>query len=68
MAHWRTSIIGAIMILGCTCTFLGSWLANGGIPSAEQWSIFGAGLTVGVGFLRSADAKEVSKISDEKAK
>ncbi len=56
LSHWKSTLIGALMIVGSLASFVGSWLAHG-VPPAEQWTVLGAGLTAGAGFLTTADAR-----------
>lgn len=56
MSHWKTTLAGVLMIAGTLATFVGDWLAHGP-PPATSWSMLGAGLTAGVGFITAADAK-----------
>ena len=70
LKHFRTTIVGVMMIVGSLASFIGSWIAHG-MPPAEQWTILGAGLTAGAGFFASADAKVVNKqvdVLDERTK
>lgn len=62
MKNWKTSIAGGCTILGSILTFAGHWFSSGQPPSADQWSLLGAGLTVGAGLIAAADGKTVSKI------
>ncbi len=61
--HYRTTLAGLLMIVGAGSTFAAEWITNG-MPSAEKWSLLGAGLTAGAGFISSADAKTVNKQMD----
>lgn len=58
--HYRTTLAGIMMIVGSLATFVAGWITSG-LPSAEKWSLLGAGLTAGAGFIASADAKTVTK-------
>lgn len=61
LSHWKSTAIGILMIVGSLASFLASVLAYG-LPPAEQWAILGAGLTAGVGFLTTADAKPAAVV------
>lgn len=58
MKHWRTTTCGVGTILGAVLTFAAEWLTNG-VPAATHWSALGAAISLGIGLIRAADAKEV---------
>lgn len=58
MKNPRTTVAGACTVIGALLTFIGHWLGTGEIPSAEQWSLLGAGLTVGAGLIAAADGRK----------
>lgn len=59
MKHLATTAAGILTIIGSLCTFAGIWL-KGGVPSSEAWTALGAGLAMGVGLVKAADASKVS--------
>lgn len=61
LSHWKSTLVGALMIVGSVASFVGSWLAHG-LPPAEQWTVLGAGITAGAGFLTTADARPAAVI------
>jgi len=67
LSHWKSTAIGVLMLIGSVASFVGSWAAHG-LPPAEQWTILGAGLTAGAGFLTTADAKPAGVIVTETPK
>lgn len=62
MSHWRTTIAGLVIIVGSLASFIGQWVAAGLFPGAEAWTVLGVALTTGAGFVRAADAKEVTAV------
>ena len=55
MQHWRTSLIGVLLILGV----LGKAGAEFLQGQHVDLTTLGAGVTAGIGFIKAADAKEV---------
>lgn len=64
LSHWKSTVIGCLMIVGSLASFIGSWAAHG-MPQAEQWMVLGGGLTAGAGFLTTADARPAAVVVEE---
>jgi hypothetical protein len=58
MKSWRTSTSGLGMIV-CGLGALGAMLVGGIMPTAEQWTMFGALIVGGFGQLAAADDKKL---------
>lgn len=55
MQHWRTTVVGALLILGALAK-AGAELAQG---QHVDFTTLGAGVMAGVGFIKAADGAAV---------
>lgn len=55
MVHWRTTLVGALLILGAAVK-AGTELAQG---QHVDFTSLGAGVAAGIGFIKAADGQAV---------
>ncbi len=58
MNNIATTVAGVVTIAGSLMTFVGVWLSVG-VPPSEAWTACGAGIAMGVGLIKAADAKNL---------
>lgn len=61
MKSWRTSVIGAVLIVGALASLVISALANKRMPTADELTMAAGTITTGVGLIAAQDNNKSSE-------
>jgi hypothetical protein len=61
MNSWRTSVIGAVLIVGAVASVVISALANKRVPSTEELMLASGSIATGIGLISARDNNKSSE-------
>ncbi|HEY0098644.1 MAG TPA: hypothetical protein VGB76_06785 [Pyrinomonadaceae bacterium] len=61
MNSWRTSVIGAVLIVGAVASLVISALVNKRVPATEDLMLAGGSIATGVGLISARDNNKSSE-------
>jgi hypothetical protein len=61
MNSWRTSVIGAVLIVGAVASLVISALVNKRMPPADELTVAGGAIATGVGLINARDNNKSSE-------
>lgn len=61
MNSWRTSVIGAVLIVGALASLAISALVNKRVPAADELMIAGGSIATGIGLIQARDNNKSSE-------